>query len=126
MQPPVLSAPLRINFKTKLERRADVSVCERRPKLHDSPVWPGADIPAPSAPSGQISSSARVSTEGDTVRPNVLAVLSEAGGLMAYGTELGEVFRQAARSIDKILKGANPGDIPFYLPTKFELVINLE
>jgi putative tryptophan/tyrosine transport system substrate-binding protein len=49
----------------------------------------------------------------------------EAGGLMAYGTELGEVFRQAARSIDKILKGTNPGDIPFYLPTKFELVINL-
>ena len=45
---------------------------------------------------------------------------------MAYGTELGEVFRQAARSIDKILKGTNPGDIPFYLPTKFELVINLE
>jgi putative tryptophan/tyrosine transport system substrate-binding protein len=44
---------------------------------------------------------------------------------MAYGTELGEVFRQAARSIDKILKGTNPGDIPFYLPTKFELVINL-
>jgi putative tryptophan/tyrosine transport system substrate-binding protein len=50
----------------------------------------------------------------------------EAGGLMAYGTELGEVFRQAARSIDKILRGANPGDIPFYLPTKFELVINLK
>jgi putative ABC transport system substrate-binding protein len=50
----------------------------------------------------------------------------EAGGLMAYGTELGEVFRQAARSIDKILKGTNPGDIPFYLPTKFELVINLK
>jgi putative tryptophan/tyrosine transport system substrate-binding protein len=49
----------------------------------------------------------------------------EVGGLMAYGTELGEVFRQAARSIDKILKGTNPGDIPLYLPTKFELVINL-
>jgi putative ABC transport system substrate-binding protein len=49
----------------------------------------------------------------------------EAGGLMAYGTELGEVFRQAARSIDKILKGTKPGDIPYYQPSKFELVINL-
>jgi putative tryptophan/tyrosine transport system substrate-binding protein len=49
----------------------------------------------------------------------------EAGGLMAYGVDLAELFRQAARSIDKVLKGANPGDIPFYQPTKFELVINL-
>jgi len=49
----------------------------------------------------------------------------EAGGLMAYGIDLTEIFRQAARSIDKILKGGNPGDIPFYQPTKFELVINL-
>lgn len=49
----------------------------------------------------------------------------EAGGLMAYGTELGQVFRQAARSIDKILKGAKPGDIPYYQPTEFELIINL-
>jgi len=49
----------------------------------------------------------------------------EAGGLMAYGSDLAEIFRQAARSIDKILQGSNPGDIPYYQPTKFELVINL-
>ena len=49
----------------------------------------------------------------------------EAGGLMAYGTDLVDTFRQGARSIDKILKGTKPGDIPYYLPTKFELVINL-
>ncbi len=49
----------------------------------------------------------------------------EAGGLMAYGTELREVFRQAARTIDKILRGAKPGDIPYYQPTVFELIINL-
>jgi putative ABC transport system substrate-binding protein len=49
----------------------------------------------------------------------------EAGGLMAYGTELGQVFRQAARSIDKILKGTKAGDIPYYQPTEFELIINL-
>jgi putative ABC transport system substrate-binding protein len=50
----------------------------------------------------------------------------EVGGLMAYGVDLAELFRQAARSIDKVLKGANPGDVPFYQPTKFELVINLQ
>jgi len=50
----------------------------------------------------------------------------EAGGLMSYGTDLVEVFRQAARDIDQILKGANPADIPFYQPTKFELVVNLK
>ena len=44
----------------------------------------------------------------------------EAGGLMSYGTELAEVFRQAARSIDNILRGTNPGDVPYYQPTKFK------
>jgi ABC-type uncharacterized transport system substrate-binding protein len=48
----------------------------------------------------------------------------EAGGLMAYGIDLVEIFRQAARVIDRILKGAKPAEIPFYQPTKFELVIN--
>lgn len=52
-------------------------------------------------------------------------VFVEAGGLISYGTDLAEVFRLAARSIDKILKGTKPGDIPYYQPTKFELVINL-
>jgi putative ABC transport system substrate-binding protein len=43
---------------------------------------------------------------------------------MAYGVDFVELFHQVARSIDKILKGAKPGDIPYYRPTKFELVIN--
>jgi putative ABC transport system substrate-binding protein len=43
---------------------------------------------------------------------------------MAYGNDLVEIFRQAARVIDQILKGAKPADIPFYQPTKFELVID--
>ena len=53
-------------------------------------------------------------------------VFVEAGGLMSYGTDLVEIFRQAAREIDQILKGASPGDIPFYQPIKFEFVINLK
>ena len=48
----------------------------------------------------------------------------EAGGLLAYGIDLVEIFRRATRVIDLILKGAKPADIPFYQPTKFELSIN--
>ena len=50
----------------------------------------------------------------------------EAGGLMAYSVDLADIYRRLASLIDKILKGANPGDIPFYQPTKFELNINLK
>ena len=53
-------------------------------------------------------------------------VFVEAGGLMSYGIDLVEIFRQAARDIGQILNGASPADIPFYQPTKFELVINLK
>jgi putative ABC transport system substrate-binding protein len=50
----------------------------------------------------------------------------EAGGLMSYGIDLVEIFRQAARDLGQILNGASPADIPFYQPNKFELVINLK
>ena len=45
---------------------------------------------------------------------------------MAYSIDLGDTYRRVANLIDKILRGANPGDIPFYQPTKFELSINLK
>jgi len=50
----------------------------------------------------------------------------EVGGLLSYGPDFGELARQAARFVDKILKGTKPADLPVEQPTKFDLIVNLK
>jgi putative ABC transport system substrate-binding protein len=56
----------------------------------------------------------------------LLGVHAESGLLMTYGPDLAAVLRRAATYIDKILKGAKPGDLPVEQPSRFELVVNLK
>jgi putative tryptophan/tyrosine transport system substrate-binding protein len=50
----------------------------------------------------------------------------DAGGLMSYGSNLPDQYRIAARLVDRILKGTKPGDLPFEIPTRYELIVNLK
>jgi putative ABC transport system substrate-binding protein len=54
------------------------------------------------------------------------AELAEAGGLMAYGPNVTDIYRNAANYVDRILRGAKPGELPVEQPTKLELVLNLK
>jgi putative ABC transport system substrate-binding protein len=53
-------------------------------------------------------------------------IFTESGGLITFGTDFVEQFRQVPEYIDRILKGEKPADLPIQAPTKFELVINLK
>ena len=51
---------------------------------------------------------------------------AEAGGLMSYGPSLIDMYRQSARLVGRILKGESPSNLPFELPTSYELIVNLK
>jgi putative ABC transport system substrate-binding protein len=64
-------------------------------------------------------------------RNNVPAVYSRSfftrdGGLLSYGPDLVDTYRRAASYVDRILRGAKPGDLPVQLPTKYEMIVNLK
>jgi putative tryptophan/tyrosine transport system substrate-binding protein len=69
---------------------------------------------------------AEVAAEGRLPAIYPFPEFASLGGLIAYGVDLGDILRHAAEQIDQILKGAKPGDIPLYQPTKFPLVINMK
>jgi len=50
----------------------------------------------------------------------------QSGGLIGYGDDYAELFRQSARYVDRVLRGENPGELPIQLPAKFELALNLK
>jgi putative ABC transport system substrate-binding protein len=54
------------------------------------------------------------------------SVIARDGGLLSYGVDYVDIFRRAATSVDRILRGDKPGDLPVRFPTKFEMVVNLK
>ncbi len=73
----------------------------------------------------------RASIISAAARNNVPAVywssaFARDGGLLSYGSEQFDIFRRAATYVDRILRGAKPGDLPVQFPTKFEMAVNLK
>ena len=65
-------------------------------------------------------------TSKDGLAETMLAFATERGGLLSYGTDRDENYRRAAVLVDKILRGAMPGDLPVEQPERFELIVNMK
>ena len=83
-------------------------------------------IPDPSWSLGQERRLADLALKHHLPAMGTIKAFAEAGILMAYGTDFARLYHRAATYVDKILKGAKPGDLPIEHPTTFELVINLK
>jgi len=91
----------------------------------------GADIKALFIGQGPTFYSNRATIASTVIRLRTPAVyffreFVEAGGLMSYGPNLPDLWRQSARLVAKILKGDNPANLPFELPTRYELIVNVK
>jgi putative ABC transport system substrate-binding protein len=54
------------------------------------------------------------------------SIFATDGGLLSYGVDQIDIWRRAASYVDRILRGAKPGDLPVQFPTKFEMILNLK
>jgi len=90
---------------------------------------PGGDLVV--MPDGGFTFTHRVSIISAAARANVPAIywysdFARDGGLLSYGVDSVDIFRRAATYVDRILRGAKPGDLPVQQPTKFEMAVNLK
>ena len=82
-------------------------------------------------PDGGFTFTHRAAIISAAARNNVPAVywqshFAREGGLLSYGVDAPDIYRRAATYVDRILRGAKPGDLPVQLPTKYEMVVNLK
>lgn len=113
----VIGATLDAPVNEQTYRRAFATLQTRADAVS---VWPQYENIVHGALIAELAAKARLPTMC-VLRENV-----DAGGFMAYSVDLPDMFRRAAGYVDLILKGANPAELPFQQPTKFELVINLK
>jgi putative tryptophan/tyrosine transport system substrate-binding protein len=83
-------------------------------------------IPDPTWSAGQLPRIADLATKNRLPAIGTVREFADHGALVAYGTNFAELWRRSATYVDKILKGAKPGDLPIEHPTKFDFVINLK
>lgn len=84
-------------------------------------------IPMPSSfTSGNIGEMAAIMLRHRLPSLYVIRAFAEAGGLLSYGNDITDNYRQAATFVDRILRGEKPGELPVQFPTKFELAVNLK
>jgi putative ABC transport system substrate-binding protein len=115
----------RLGFEvTRLEVREVADIVPALKSLHDG-------VDALYVCGGPLTTTARISINEVAIAARLPTIHTEKlrvedGGLISYGPVVTEMFRRAAELVDKILRGAKPGDLPIEQPTRFEMVINLK